>query len=483
MGGVVSHFLFQPPEESTPMNQSKITWIETKLGSRIPSVYIEYPKAKYTILYSHGNAEDLGMIHPFLVDVGRVLKVNVMAYDYTGYGFSREENAKQGSDEGERDTGSGEEQRSFDPSEENCYADISAVYDHLTSVRQVPSSKIIVYGRSVGSGPSVYLAQQKTKEGQGIAGLVLHSPFMSVCRIVVDLGFTVTGDVFPNIDRLPEANCPIYIIHGTEDEIVPFYHGENLYKAVSEHCAAMPFWAEGMGHNDIEVKMPTAYIKRLYRFISQIDKQAKAKTRRELALSKSMSSEGELKNEKFSSDIDLSRSDSSLDVSDWKFSDPSAAASDGPSSTGSQQPAHQGAIESPENTSQSAPGTQPVRNRERTVSPPRRRSRRRGEREKTVSPPRGGKRTTGLNNRRAMSRSVSPSKSIDSSKGGSRPMRRTKTGASPDRSRRSSSKSRQRSISRQKNRDAHSLSSEGRSPSPTRVRQKPSRCEPDTESL
>jgi len=41
-----------------------------------------------TFLFSHGNAEDLGMIYDWFQDLGRLLHVNVMCYDYTGYGKS-----------------------------------------------------------------------------------------------------------------------------------------------------------------------------------------------------------------------------------------------------------------------------------------------------------------------------------------------------------------------------------------------------------
>ncbi len=83
------------------------------------------------------------------------------------------------------------------PSEENCYADIDAAYDYLIRKQRLKPEQIVVYGRSLGSGPSCYLASRKA-----VGGLVLHSPFTSVYRIVMDLGFTLVGDKFPNIDRM-----------------------------------------------------------------------------------------------------------------------------------------------------------------------------------------------------------------------------------------------------------------------------------------
>ena len=57
---------------------------------------------------------------------------------------------------------------------------------------------------------------------------------------------------------------PACIIHGTEDEIVPYYHGQGLFNELPDTSKAVPFWASGAGHNNIEMEMPTAYIKRLF---------------------------------------------------------------------------------------------------------------------------------------------------------------------------------------------------------------------------
>ena len=67
-------------------------------------------------------------------------------------------------------------------------------------------------------------------------------------------------------------SCPVYIVHGTEDEIVPYYHGQSLFDSLPDTSKAVPFWAKGAGHNNIEMEMPTAYIKRLMQFIRQCDR-------------------------------------------------------------------------------------------------------------------------------------------------------------------------------------------------------------------
>ena len=71
---------------------------------------------------------------------------------------------------------------------------------------------------------------------------------------------------------LLNIRCPVYIIHGSNDEVVPFYHGETLFQTLPDKAKTVPFWARGAGHNNIEMDMPTAFIKRLQQFIIQCDR-------------------------------------------------------------------------------------------------------------------------------------------------------------------------------------------------------------------
>ena len=170
MGDTISSLLFQPPPP-TYLHPSRHFWLNTSEGSRIPAFFIERPNAQVTILFSHGNAEDLGMIYDWFNDLARVLRVNIMAYDYTGYGKSNGV-----------------------PQEESCYADIEAAFQYLLEVRRVQPEQVVLYGRSLGSGPSCYLAAKSAKEGQSVGGVILQSPLLSAYRVAFDFRFTMVGD-------------------------------------------------------------------------------------------------------------------------------------------------------------------------------------------------------------------------------------------------------------------------------------------------
>jgi len=155
--------------------------------------------------------------------------VNIMAYDYSGYGKSN-----------------------GTPSEKNCYTDIEAAYKYLVEERRIQPEQIVLYGRSLGSGPSCYLAAKTAGENRSIAGVILQSPLLSAYRVAFNFRFTLPGDRFPNIDYATRIKCPVFIVHGTQDEVVPFWHGQSLFMALQQCWRAKPFWVEGAGHNNIE---------------------------------------------------------------------------------------------------------------------------------------------------------------------------------------------------------------------------------------
>ena len=85
--GNIDSLLFRPPAV-TPLNPSCRFWLTTAYGYRIPAIYFKRENAQITFLYSHANAEDLGLMFNWLKCMSRRLNVNVLAYDYTGYGES-----------------------------------------------------------------------------------------------------------------------------------------------------------------------------------------------------------------------------------------------------------------------------------------------------------------------------------------------------------------------------------------------------------
>ncbi|RVW20645.1 Protein ABHD17B [Vitis vinifera] len=128
-------------------------------------------------------------------------------YDYSGYG-----------------------QSSGKPSEQNTYADIEAVYKCLEESYGAKQEDIILYGQSVGSGPTLDLAARLPQ----LRAVVLHSPILSGLRVMYPVKRTYWFDIYKNIDKIPLVNCPVLIIHGTSDEVVDCSHGKQLWELCKE---------------------------------------------------------------------------------------------------------------------------------------------------------------------------------------------------------------------------------------------------------
>ncbi|MGJ8674225.1 alpha/beta hydrolase [Rubritalea sp.] len=213
------YLIFAPPEPSYTANSPDISTISSDDGSELAVLYLPAGKEMPTLLWSHGNAEDLGFARP-LLELFHAKGFGVLAYDYPGYGISTGET-----------------------SEISVYAAINSVYAYGLRDLNLPPHKIIAVGQSVGSGPACYLAENKD-----LAALVLITPLTSVYRVPFHYPI-FPRDRFPNIKRIPKISEPLMIIHGDQDTIIPQSHGSEL---ASAHKGINVFHGlKGRGHNNI----------------------------------------------------------------------------------------------------------------------------------------------------------------------------------------------------------------------------------------
>lgn len=215
--------------------------VQTRRGSEIIAMYVRHPGASLTVLFSHGNAADLGKMYGIFVELSARLHVNLMGYDYSGYG-----------------------QSSGKPSEANTYADIEAAYKCLVDVYGTREDDIVLYGQSVGSGPTVDLAVRLDR----IRAVVLHSPILSGLRVMYSVKKTYWFDIYKNIEKIPLVKCPVLVIHGTNDDVVDCSHGKRLWELCQQKYE--PLWIEGGDHGNLE-KFPV-YIRHLKKFLSAMKK-------------------------------------------------------------------------------------------------------------------------------------------------------------------------------------------------------------------
>ncbi|CAM9733442.1 unnamed protein product, partial [Hapterophycus canaliculatus] len=117
--------------------------------SVIPIALYRKADARYTLVYSHGNATDIGAMHDRCAGIAEAVGVNVLAYDYTGYGCA---------------SGSPTEARTYKDIEAVCaWARRNVLQEGEDGSGRNKGHGLILYGQSVGSGPTCYLASEKSK--------------------------------------------------------------------------------------------------------------------------------------------------------------------------------------------------------------------------------------------------------------------------------------------------------------------------------
>eukprot|EP00980_Cylindrotheca_fusiformis_P020241 scaffold7316_cov123-Cylindrotheca_fusiformis.AAC.16 len=236
MGSVVSAIAFPNPPKEYSADELRarpdLKFLQTKSGLKIPAIHIKHPESKFTIIYSHGNAEDVGISLYYLDIVSHVLRSSVIAYEYPGYSIS----------DGEA-------------SEKNCYEAIDAAYE------------------SLGTGPTVDLCSRSPK----IGGCILQSPLESGIRCFIGVCSSYTLyplDIFRNYSKVEQIKCPVFIMHGMNDNVVPCSNGKAIYAELQErpfHDSVdyPPVWIPGSGHNDMPQDVCLDHSRKFLKFLDR----------------------------------------------------------------------------------------------------------------------------------------------------------------------------------------------------------------------
>lgn len=239
-----NRFIFFPPRYpegfEPPANyglKPEEVWISASDGVKINAWFFPGSSSPKVLLCFHGNAENIGYGLPRMKTLSR-LGVNLLAVDYRGYGKS------EGS-----------------PDEQGVYRDAEAAHRFLIEAKRFEPKNIIIYGQSLGGAVAIDLASRRE-----CGGLVVESSFTSgrdMARRMfrIPLLEYVPKSRFDSISKISKVRAPVLIIHGTQDEVIPFSMGERLSQAAPE-----PKWflrVEGAGHNDVFVVGGEKYLAHL----------------------------------------------------------------------------------------------------------------------------------------------------------------------------------------------------------------------------
>eukprot|EP01102_Stenamoeba_stenopodia_P012823 TRINITY_DN4085_c0_g1_i3.p1 TRINITY_DN4085_c0_g1~~TRINITY_DN4085_c0_g1_i3.p1 ORF type:complete len:546 (+),score=130.98 TRINITY_DN4085_c0_g1_i3:223-1860(+) len=271
MGNLVAKYAFFPPSPPTYDQSLEGLFFISHKNEAIPAVLHtipdseEQPADPFVILFTHGNAEDIGPeTQSWLKYFSIALNAHIISYDYVGYGLNQP----------------------GEPNGKNCYRNIEAVWNYLIDIRKYSPKKIILLGRSIGSGPTVHLAsklfersrkakkklQKLERSSRKLAkkihkieklnhdierlpgAVILQSPIASCIRVVSNaLATALPFDLFANIKKIHKIECPITIVHGTNDQVVPFAHAQMLWKQYQLKDVGQFVALHAADHNNIEV--------------------------------------------------------------------------------------------------------------------------------------------------------------------------------------------------------------------------------------
>lgn len=240
---IANRMIFMPPAPSYAPTEEGV--VQFGAEREFAGFYFPPPRpGAPTLLWAHGNGEDAGQVR-HLAHAFHAEGLGVMVYDYPGYGLSP-----------------------GPPSEEGTFRCAEAAYDFLTKEQNLEPKDIVLFGQSVGSGPSSWLAEKKE-----VAGMVLISPFKSTFRVVTRVKI-LPWDRFDNWKRIQSVEIPLLVIHGDVDKVVPFSHGKALYQRYRGEKEFVRL--EGIGHNDLWSRSSEVVLEATIAFVQRVTSEGPA---------------------------------------------------------------------------------------------------------------------------------------------------------------------------------------------------------------
>ena len=239
-------------EEMTPKTmgfQYEEIFVEVSGGDKLCCWYIPYSPdtSELTIIYSHGNAENISRALPHAAVLSKALKANVFLYDYRGYCKS---------------TGR--------PSTAVFYDDADLVFKYISERPDQKTNKFIAYGRSLGGAAAIHMASKYGSVRAVIsestfASLPLHAWYNKALFVF----YPFVPDPLPSLKKSGAIKSPWLLIHGDSDTTIDFRNCGELYNSKS-NAPKEKYIAAGARHNNVYSSDPAAYLKTIEDFMKKV---------------------------------------------------------------------------------------------------------------------------------------------------------------------------------------------------------------------
>jgi len=211
--------------------------LETADGANLNAIHFATQSPKGIIVYFHGNRGDLTRWGEIVEDYVK-LNYDVLVMDYRGYGKSV----------GKRTM-------------EKLLSDAELFYQYALTL--YPENEVTVYGRSIGTGLASWLAGKHQPKR-----LILETPYYSLNSIAQRYYPIYPSKLalrynFQSYKYLETAECPIYIFHGTDDDVVPYESGKRLHKSLPKGQSEFITIKGGRHKNLVEFETFNKELKRI----------------------------------------------------------------------------------------------------------------------------------------------------------------------------------------------------------------------------
>jgi fermentation-respiration switch protein FrsA (DUF1100 family) len=223
----------QPPGEH---------WFRSEDGTQLHGLMLEStPPSEELLLWFHGNAGNLSHRLPVAAELAR-RGLSVFLFDYRGYGRSRGR-----------------------PSEKGLAQDSVAAFDLAASTPGRAPSEIVLYGESLGGAYAAWVARSR-----GGRCVVVENAFPSLRRMAqiyypeLPISWMLKGSL-ETARWLNLAGLPVLIMHGTEDAVIPFELGQELFEALEVPKEMLV--VEGAGHSEMASVDGESYYRTVLDFV------------------------------------------------------------------------------------------------------------------------------------------------------------------------------------------------------------------------
>jgi hypothetical protein len=245
-----------PAEHGIPFESHMI---ECQDGIKIHSWLLLHPDSQRernpTLIFFHGNAGNIGLRLPNAIEMYRQLNVNVLLVEYRGYGDSDD----------------------VAPTEAGLKLDSEAALRFISTHPLIDSSRLFVFGRSLGGAVGFHLANYAQLNSLPLAGIIVENTFLSISEMVDHL-MPYVKLFKPLVLRLnwdssvlvPNIRAPTLYLAGSADELVPHNHMMQLYKASNKSSVLSRMHVvPGGTHNETWLQGGRAYFDRMRSFIAE----------------------------------------------------------------------------------------------------------------------------------------------------------------------------------------------------------------------